>query len=69
MKVCITCTKSAFISENNKVITTQCPKEHSFPDAKIDVNTKSDYDFAKMVFDGFGHNDFAYKDYVEKLRA
>lgn len=58
-----------FFYENNLVETCHCPIEHSFPDVKIDVNTQSDYDFAKMVFDGFGHNNFAYKDYVEKLRA
>lgn len=58
-----------FFYRNNLVNTTQCPKEHSFPEAKIDVNTQADYDFARMVFDGFGHNDFAYKDYVEKING
>lgn len=50
------------------VKTCQCPKEHR-SNAKIDVNTKEEYKYAKKVYDYFGHNNFAYKDYVEKMNG
>ena len=47
--------------------TIPCPKEFAYPQIKLDVNTKKEYEYVKKIYDHFGHNNFHVTDYIRGL--
>ena len=55
-----------FFYQNDFVETCTCPEELKYPHITLDVNTQSEYDFIKSIYDKFGA-DCHFTDYINTI--